>query len=134
MYKRWREKIDSDYETYVKKLVQDSRQAALKENVFIPSTEEEYLMINKKSQPEKSSPLENDMTDDMFNDDYAYDSYSECTSSESEEERETLDDDKNIDEIKKTNNLRRSTRLKNRDDSLISWEKRKKNYFLCRFS
>jgi len=120
MYKRWREKIDTDYETYVKKLVQDSRQAAIKENVFIPSNQEEYLMINKKSQPEKSSPIENDMADDMFNDDYAYDSYSECTSSESEEERETLDDEKNIDEIKKTNNLRRSSRLKNRDDSLIS--------------
>lgn len=121
MYKRWRDKTDSDYEQYVKKLVAESRQAAIKDNVFIPSTTEEYLMINKKSVPvEKSSPIEDDMQDDMFNDDYAYDSYSECTSSESEEERDTMDDTENIDDIKRSNNLRRSSRLKNRDDSLIS--------------
>jgi len=127
MYKRWRAGEDSDYANYVKRQVSDSRQEALKENVFIPTNQEEYLMINKKSKStsctsKRISDTDTMMEDDMFNDDYAYDSYSESSSSESDDDVEDTVDDKDMDDesCNENSKVRRSRRLKNRDDSLIS--------------
>jgi ubiquitin-conjugating enzyme E2 R len=83
MYRRFKEGNSKEYEVIVNKLVAQSKQDAVKDNVVVPKTQEEYCINSKtkqsaaasRSQSIQSSSALYEM-DDMFDDEY-YESYSE---------------------------------------------------------
>lgn len=87
MYRRFKEGDSKDYEVIVKKQVEQSKQDAVKDNVVVPKTQEEYCINSRKKQNAAASRSQSIQSssalyemDDMFDDEY-YESYSEDESS-----------------------------------------------------
>jgi len=92
MYRKFKEGENKEYENIVKQQVEQSKQEAIKDNVIVPKTQEEYCINSKnnknnKNRDSRSQSIQSSSQlyemDDMFDDEY-YESYSE-------EDTESLD-------------------------------------------
>lgn len=83
MYRRYKDKGDEEYVKVVTKQVKDTKQEAIKDDVIVPTTQDEYCLQTSKSNTGNSGNY--DMTiDDMYEDEY--ESYSEESSVEDDED------------------------------------------------